>query len=89
MVGLVHEQMQQQIVGALTLDAAGAVDAGFGSKAGLGEFGNEGQQALIDRILRRQQRPDGIERLLRLPGPGPERAALQRVDKTSRWSVYG
>lgn len=33
MVGLVHEQVQQQVVGALALDAAGAVDARLGRKA--------------------------------------------------------
>ncbi|MDF2984451.1 MAG: hypothetical protein K0Q69_4223 [Devosia sp.] len=53
---------------------------GFGGEPRIGEAGAEGEQAFVDGELRCRQGADGVERLLRIPGPGTQRAAFQRID---------
>ena len=79
MMHLMQEEMRQDIVGTGDLNAARAMDAGLAHETLRRQCPAEREQPLIDGSLCVGQRPDGVERLLRIPRLGTERSALERI----------
>jgi hypothetical protein len=80
MMNLMLEQMKQQPVHSLALDAVAAVDLDHAIEAGSAEALHDSDQSPVDLALRDSQQDRGVARLRVGPGRRSKRAALHRVD---------